>query len=107
MKPVIILVGTPTLLTSQKDQERLAIDSGFIVFNEKTYPNFIKLIDQLKVKKQVSNMSFSFSSSSTALEYSGDTMGSLFAQRRNLLNPKFYRFLRDIRQFNKNAKKII
>ena len=99
--------GHTNTIDVTEGSRRLAIDSGFIVFNEKTYPNFIKLIDQLKVKKQVSNMSFSFSSSSTKLEYSGDTVSSLFAQRRNLLNPKFYRFLRDIHQFNKNAKKII
>ncbi len=90
-----------------ENDKKYAIDTGFIVFNEKTYPNFIKLLKLLDVKKQKSNMSFSVSSHKNNLEYSGDTLNSLFSQRKNLANPKFYRLLYDLYQFNKNAKKFI
>lgn len=90
-----------------ENDTKYAIDTGFIVFNEKTYPNFTKLLKQLDVKKQKSNMSFSVSSYKNNLEYSGDTLNSLFSQRKNLVNPKFYRLLYDLYRFNKEAKKFI
>jgi predicted NAD/FAD-binding protein len=81
-----------------------AVDTGFIVFNDRTYPNFIRLLEQLNVEKQNSNMSFSFSSEKNSMEYSGDTLSSLFAQRKNLISPQFYRLLYDIFAFNRRAK---
>ena len=80
-----------------------AIDSGFIVFNDWTYPNFIHLLDQLGVASQPSNMSFSVQDEKTGLEYNGTTLNSLFAQRRNLLRPSFYRMIADILRFNQQA----
>ncbi len=80
-----------------------SVDTGFIVFNRKTYPNFVQLLDQLNVPYQTTEMSFSVKSELTGLEYNGNTLNSLFAQRRNLLNPAFYRMITDILRFNRRA----
>lgn len=79
------------------------VDTGFIVFNEWTYPNFIRLLKELGVEAKPSHMSFSVKCEKTGLEYNGTTLNSLFAQRRNLLRPSFYRMLRDIMRFNKES----
>lgn len=81
-----------------------AIDTGFIVFNDWTYPNFIKLMDQLEVERQPTQMSFSVKNTAQNLEYNGNTLNTLFAQRRNLIRPKFLRIVRDILKFNKLCK---
>ena len=80
---------------------RYAIDTGFIVFNNRTYPNFIALLDELGVASQSSDMSFSVQNERTGLEYNGTNLNALFAQRRNLLRPSFYGMLREILRFNK------
>ena len=77
----------------------LAVDTGFIVFNDRTYPNFIALLDRLGVPSQDTIMSFSVKCERTGLEYRGADLNGLFAQRRNLLNPKFYRLLMDMLKF--------
>ncbi len=83
------------------DGQRLAIDTGFIVFNEGTYPGFTALLRDLGVPFQPSDMSFSFRCGHSGLEYRGDnSFDALFAQRRNALRPAFYRMLRDILRFN-------
>ncbi len=79
----------------------LAVDTGFIVFNDRTYPNFIQLLDRLGVASQDTIMSFSVKCEKTGLEYRGADPNGLFAQRRNLLNPKFYRLLMDLLKFFK------
>lgn len=83
--------------------QRFAIDTGFIVFNYKTYPHFTQLLKTLNVDVQESSMSFSVKSDQTGLEYNGSTLNSLFAQRSNLLRPSFYRMIRDILRFNQEA----
>jgi len=83
--------------------ETFAVDTGFIVFNDWTYPNFIALLDELGVAYQPSSMSFSVQCQRTGLEYNGTTLNTIFAQRRNLLRPSFYRMLRDIVRFNRLA----
>ena len=83
--------------------ERFAIDTGFIVFNDWTYPNFIRLLDQLGVASQPTEMSFSVQDPQTGIEYNGNNLNSLFAQRRNLLSPGFWGMLRDILRFNREA----
>ena len=77
----------------------LAVDTGFIVFNDRTYPNFIALLDRLGVPSQDTIMSFSVKCERTGLEYRGADLNGLFAQRRNLLNPKFFRLLMDMLKF--------
>ena len=94
--------------TATKDVEvngrQYAIDTGFIVFNDWTYPNFIKLMDKIGVQSQATEMSFSVKNLSQNLEYNGNTLNSLFAQRRNVIRPKFWRIVRDILKFNKICK---
>ncbi|MFO0901920.1 MAG: FAD-dependent oxidoreductase [Pirellulales bacterium] len=79
------------------------IDTGFIVFNDWTYPNFIALLDELKVPSRATSMSFSVRCDRTGLEYNGTSLNGLFAQRRNLLRPRFYRLLTEILRFNREA----
>ncbi len=81
--------------------QSLNIDTGFIVFNNWTYPNFIKILEQIGVEAQDSSMSFSVKCESSGLEYNGTTLNSLFAQRRNLLNPKFLKMIQEILRFNR------
>jgi predicted NAD/FAD-binding protein len=83
------------------------IDTGFIVFNDWTYPNFIKLITKLGVDFQPTEMSFSVTSKPANLEYNGNNLNSLFAQRRNILRPRFWRIVRDILKFNKACKQMV
>ena len=97
--------------TATKDVEqggrRYAIDTGFIVFNDWTYPNFIALLTALGVPWQFSNMSFSLRCERSGLEYNGTSVNSLFAQRRNLLNPGFLRMIADILRFNSRARELL
>ena len=81
------------------------VDTGFIVFNDWTYPNFIRLLGQLGVSFKPTEMSFSVSDPDSGLEYNGNNLNSLFAQRRNLLSPGFWGMLRDILRFNKQAQR--
>ena len=81
----------------------IAVDTGFIVFNDRTYPNFVDLLDEIGQASQPSIMSFSVSSGDADLEYSGSGLNALFAQRRNILRPPFYRMVRDILRFNREA----
>lgn len=87
----------------QVDGRHYAIDTGFIVFNDWTYPNFIELLNQLGVTYQPTEMSFSVCDPATGVEYNGNTLNSLFAQRRNLISPPFWGMLRDILRFNREA----
>ena len=80
------------------------VDTGFLVFNERTYPNLIKLFAQLKVETAKSDMSFSVQvprADGQQLEWSGSSLSSVFAQRKNLVNVRFLRMLKDIMRFNK------
>ena len=86
---------------------RYAVDTGFIVFNDWTYPNFIDLIDELEVPWQPSHMSFSVRCEKTGLEYNGTSLNSLFAQRRNCVRPSFLRMVADILRFNRTAPALL
>ena len=83
--------------------ERHAIDTGFIVFNHKTYPSFTRLLEDLRVPSQETTMSFSVRSERDGFEYNGTSINALFAQRRNLLVPSFHRMVRDILAFNRDG----
>jgi predicted NAD/FAD-binding protein len=84
-----------------------AIDTGFIVFNNRTYPNFIALLNELDVGWRDSDMSFSVQHETAGLEYNGTTYNSLFAQRSNFLRPSFYRMIRDVVRFNREAPALL
>lgn len=81
-----------------------AIDTGFIVFNDRTYPYFEKLLKRIGIARQPTEMSFSVHNEATGFEYNGHTFTSLFAQRRNIFRPKFWRLIYDIVRFNKMCK---
>jgi predicted NAD/FAD-binding protein len=76
------------------------VDTGFIVFNEETYPGFVKLLARLGVASQPSDMSFSVKDAKTGLEWNGRGLDTLFAQRANVFNLKFHRMVADILRFN-------
>jgi predicted NAD/FAD-binding protein len=80
------------------------VNTGFIVFNDWTYPNFIKLMDRLGVASEVSDMSFSVDGHASGLQYNGTNLNTLFAQRSNLLNLPFLRMIREILRFNKESR---
>ncbi|MGF1723570.1 NAD(P)/FAD-dependent oxidoreductase [Photobacterium nomapromontoriensis] len=82
---------------------KYAIDTGFIVFNDRTYPHFEKLMADIGIYGQPTEMSFSVHNDENGLEYNGNTLSSMFSQVRNLLNPRFYRFIMDIFRFNRLA----
>ncbi len=82
---------------------RYAIDTGFIVYNNQTYPNFIDLMDSLGVATKATSMGFSVSDDATGLEYAGNNLNALFAQRANLVSPRFLSMVRDILRFNKES----
>lgn len=87
--------------------QRYQVDTGFIVFNDRTYPNFLQLLETLKVEWQPSHMSFSVRDERNGLEYNGTSLNSLFAQRSNFFKPSFYRMIRDILRFNKTALELL
>jgi predicted NAD/FAD-binding protein len=84
-----------------------AVDTGFIVFNDRTYPEFERLLLELGVAWQPTEMSFSVKCERTGLEYNGSSLNRLFAQRRNLFRPSFYRMLRDVLRFNREAPELL
>jgi predicted NAD/FAD-binding protein len=86
---------------------RYAVDTGFIVFNDWTYPNFIELLGELGVASQPSAMSFSVRDEASGLEYNGTSLNTLFAQRSNLLRPSFLGMIRDILRFNREAPALL
>jgi len=80
-----------------------AIDTGFIVFNDRTYPRFCRRLDEWGVASDPTDMSFSVRDDAARLEYNGSTFNGLFAQRRNLFSPRFHRLIRDILRFNREG----
>lgn len=89
------------------DGEQLPIDTGFIVYNDRTYPNFIRLLERLGVSSLDTEMSFSVRCERSQMEYNGSNLNGLFAQRRNLLKPGFHRMLLDILRFNREAPELL
>ncbi len=85
----------------------LAVDTGFIVFNERTYPNFVALLRELGVAWKESDMSFSVRCERTGLEYNGTNLNGLFAQRANVLRPSFWRMVRDILRFYREVPAVL
>ena len=80
------------------------VNTGFIVYNDWTYPNFIKLMERLGVATEASDMSFSVKCEQTGMEYNGHTLDTLFAKRSNIFNPRFLWMIRDILRFNKETR---
>lgn len=91
-----------------RDGDRVVpVDTGFIVCNDRTYPNFLRLLRILGVATQPAPMSFSVACRRTGLEYNGTTLNTLFAQRANLFRPSFHRMVRDILRFHREAPAVL
>ena len=85
----------------------LSVDTGFLVYNERTYPGLVRLFGQLKVATKPSDMSFSVSDEATGVEYRGTSPNSVFSQRRNLVRPEFLRMLVDVARFNRAGQRLL
>ncbi len=99
--------GHTNTLPITLDGRTYAVDTGFIVFNDWTYPNFIQLLGLLGVRSQPTTMSFSVRDVRSGLEYNGTSLNTLFAQRRNLFRPSFHRMIRDILRFGREAPTLL
>ena len=95
---------TNTIKIKDGPDAGLAVDTGFIVLNDKTYPLFQKFLKHLDVGTRDSEMSFGFQCRQSGLVYAGNDLNGLFAQRRNIFNPTFYRFLLEIGRFCRQAR---
>ena len=84
-----------------------SVDTGFIVFNETNYPHFTSFIEDLGVRSQPSNMSFSVSDKRSGLEYNATNLKGLFCHRKNLVRPRFYRMMMDILKFYKHSPELL
>lgn len=98
--------GHTATVDIEKSGEKHAIDTGFIVFNNKTYPNFLALLDEIGIGKIPTEMSFSVHNCQSGLEYNGHNLDTLFAQRANIFKPKFWLLVKEILRFNKLCKSI-
>jgi len=85
------------------DGKQHKIDTGFIVYNDRTYPHFSKILKDLSIATSPTSMSFSVRCDRTGLEYNGSSLNGMFTQRRNLFRPSFLRMLRDILRFNREG----
>jgi predicted NAD/FAD-binding protein len=101
------LGGHTHTVTVESSRGPLAVDTGFIVHNDRTYPNLVKLLAELGVETQASDMSFAVSCRSTGFEYSSRGLNGFFAQRSNLARLAQYRLLREILRFNREAPKLL
>lgn len=101
------LGGHANTVDIEVDGQPIAVDTGFIVFNDRNYPNLLALFEHLDVPLADSDMSFGVSLDDGRLEYSGAGLGALFAQRRNLLSPRFWRMLADLRRFYAEAPRYL
>lgn len=99
--------GHTNTLDIELEGKQVAVDTGFLVYNERTYPNLIKLFNELNVKTVESDMSFSVCLPELNIEWAGSNLNTVFAQRRNLLRPRFLRMLLEIVRFNKEATALV
>jgi predicted NAD/FAD-binding protein len=83
------------------------VDTGFLVYNERNYPGLVRLFDDLGVATKPSDMSFGVRDEVTGLEWKGTSFDTVFAQRRNLVRPAFWRMLSDIVRFNRRARALL
>ncbi|AOE48966.1 NAD(P)/FAD-dependent oxidoreductase [Kangiella sediminilitoris] len=93
--------------TIEIDGDTINVDTGFIVFNPENYPRFYELINKYNVNYQDSDMSFAVSNRLSGLEYNATSIKQLFCQKKNLLNPKFYRMIMDITRFYREAGELL
>lgn len=95
---------THTIILPEGPDAGTPVDTGFIVMNHRNYPLFTRLLNKLDVELRDSDMSFSFYDQKSGLQYSGSNLNGLFAQRRNIINPRFLKMLLDIKRFFSEAR---
>lgn len=95
------LGGHAQTIVVEVEGKQVSADVAFMVFNQRTYPNFCQMLELLGIASQPSDMSFSVQCSNTGLQYQGGSLNGLFAQRANALRPSFLRMIRDILRFNR------
>ena len=101
------LGGHSNTVTVDLPEGKISVDTGFIVFNDWTYPNFISLMKEIGIKGNATEMSFSVKDEHKDFEYNGHTISTLFSQKRNLVRPSFWLMLRDIIRFNREARELL
>ena len=99
--------GHTNTIDVELEGRRWAVDTGFIVFNDWTYPNFIALMNEIGVDSQPSDMGFAVRCERTGVEYCGSSISQLFTQRRNAVSPAFWRMIRDILRFNRESPQLL
>ncbi len=99
--------GHTNTITVDEDGTPVYMDSGFMVFNYKTYPNLVKLFKQIGAPVKKTDMSFSVQHVPTGLEYSGSSVNHLFAQRKNIFNIRYIKILMEIGRFNRQSIQIM
>lgn len=95
--------GHTNTVNVEEGGRSIAVDTGFIVFNDRTYPHFMRLLDEIGQPSRPTGMSFSVHDARGTFEYNGSSLNGMFADRRNLLRPRFYRMISDILRFNREA----
>lgn len=99
------LGGHTNTVDIEIDQKTLVVDTGFLVFNDKTYPNLIALFAELGIESYGTDMSFGVSLDDGRLEWAGTNLDTVFAQRKNLISPSFLGMIQDILRFNRDAER--
>ncbi len=99
--------GHTHTVRTETSEGQFDVDTGFVVFNQQTYPEFCRLLDRLGVASHSTRMGFSVTDRRNGLEYGGETLDAVFAQRRNLLRPSFLRMITDILRFNREAPALV
>jgi uncharacterized protein len=99
--------GHTNTVTVDEDGTLVYIDTGFMVYNHVTYPNLLKLFAELNVPTKKTSMSFSVQHVPTGLEFSGSGLNGLFAQRKNIFNPRYIKMLKQIGRFNTECEEVL
>lgn len=107
MRRRVVPAATPIRFLPHRATAKIPVDTGFIVYNDRNYPNLVALFEHLSVPTLASNMSFSASIDGGAFEYSGSGLKGLLGQKFNLLRPRFWTMLSDILRFYKEAPALL
>src|SRR5262249_43466760 len=99
--------GHTNAVDVHEDGRMFPVDTGFIVYNEVTYPHLTRLFRELGVVTEPSQMSFSVQHAPSGLEFCGSGGSGVFSQRQNLFSPRYWRFLQDIARFNRESTEVI
>ena len=96
--------GHTNTVDVEVDGLRLSVDTGFLVHNDRTYPNLIDFFNELKIETYPSDMSFSVTRKTDDITWAGTNLLTVFAQAKNLYSMRFYKFLKEVLRFNKNSR---